>query len=236
MKNADHGHTREAPDELLSRILGGEVGTGAEENALLAQFQRGYPVSKLRTLLQAKDDRLAAVGMWIASELGGAVRPLFRDIVNLMQHPAMKVRFYSLDCVLVCADREDNEAINRGMDLIDDDESAVRWKALFFLAALQDEALRAALTARILRDGDRPQAQKLLQLSGSAVAHDSAAILTGLTHNDLVVRRFAAGMAARMARRDSGPLSRAAQSVDSTISQFAKDMLARLEMESGAAR
>src|SRR3569833_380708 len=111
MKNADPGYAREAPDELLSRILRGEVGTGAVENALLAQFQRGYPISKLRILLQAKDDRPAAAGMWIASELGGSVRPLFRDIVNLMHHPAIKVRFYSLDCVLVCAGLEDDEAI-----------------------------------------------------------------------------------------------------------------------------
>jgi hypothetical protein len=236
MKDRDRSRTRNAPDELLSRILAGEVGTGALENALLAQFQRGYPMSKLRILLQAKDDGAAAAGMWIASELGGAVRPLFRDIVKLMHHPAKKVRFYSLDCVLVCAGREDDEAINRGVDLIDDDESAVRWKALFFLAAVQDEALRAALTARSRRDGDRPYGQKLLQLLGSAVTHDSAAILAGLTDNDPMLRRFAAGMAARMARRDSSSLSRAAQSHDSTISQFAKDMLARLETENSAAR
>jgi hypothetical protein len=68
--------------------------------------------------------------------------------------------------------------------------------------------------------------------SAWVVAQDSAVILAGLTDNDPVLRRFAAGMA----KHDAGPLSRAVQSMDATISQFAKDMLDRLELENSAAR
>jgi hypothetical protein len=182
-------------------------------------------------LLHAKDDQAAAAGMWIASELGRAAKPLFEDIVRLMSHSALKVRFYSLDCVLVCAESKDEGAINLGLDLIEDPESAVRWKALVFLAALNDTVLRTALSARMKRDGVRQHEKRLAQLLDSATSLDVPAVLLALTDSDPKVRRFGAGMAARMAKRNPRAISLAAESSDPTISQFAADMMARLGAE-----
>jgi len=231
MKRINHDHHRDSTDELLSRLLRGEAGGGELEHALLNEFHRGCPVSKLRLLLHAEDDKAAAAGMWIASELGISAKPLFRDIVKLMCHRAIKVRFFSLDCVLVCAGSRDASAINLGVDLIDDPEFAVRWKAMVFLTSVNDTLLRAALIARMWHDKSDQRAQRFLQLLASVGTRDSAAILVALTDGDLLVRRFAAAMGARMTARDLDPINQAVQSTEPTIRQFAQDMLARFRIE-----
>src|SRR5690242_6936095 len=98
-------------DELLSRLLRGEVGGGELENRLLGQLQKGYPVNKLRLLLKAKDDKIVAAGIWLASELGADARALLDDIVELLRHPSIQVRFFALDCLVACARPEDEQAI-----------------------------------------------------------------------------------------------------------------------------
>lgn len=85
-------------EELVSRLLRGEAGSGDLENRLLAEFQTGYPLHKLRLLLRAPDEKVVAAAIWIASELGSDTRPLFDDVVSLMEHPSKQVRFFALDC------------------------------------------------------------------------------------------------------------------------------------------
>ena len=214
-------------DELLSRLLRGEVGGGELENRLLAELHEGYPVSKLRLLLKVKDEKVIAAGMWLASELGEAARPLFEDIVGLIHHPSLQVRFFALDCLVSCVRPEDKQAISLGFDLIDDPEPGVRWKALVFLATASDAVLRAA---RQIMSSDEPagaRAKGLELLLGSVASRDSVAITSALASSDAVLRRYAAAAAARMVNRDSGPLRQAMESTDPTIKQFATDMAAR---------
>jgi len=219
----------DAADEVLSRLLGGEAGRSGLENTLLEALQQGYPLQKLRILLRSQDAKAAAAGMWIASELGAGVKPLLDDVVTLMGHPAVRVRFYSLDCVLMSAGAADEQAINLGLDLIDDPELAVRWKAIVFAATLSDSALRTALAARVARNAARTHGDMLLSLLDLAASFDSIAIASELTHKEPFVRRFAAAMAARIAQRDPGPLKLGLESADPTIRRFAENMLARLD-------
>ncbi len=214
-------------DELLSRLLRGEVGGGELENRLLAELHEGYPVSKLRLLLKAKDEKVVAAGMWLVSEFGEAARPLFEDIIGLIHHPSLQVRFFALDCLVSCVRPEDKQAISLGFDLIDDPEPSVRWKALVFLATASDAVLRAA---RQIMSSDEPagaRAKGLELLLGSVASRDIVAITSSLTSSEAVLRRYAAAAAARMVHRDSGPLRQAMESADPTIKQFAADMAAR---------
>jgi hypothetical protein len=222
------GPNREYGDELLSRLLRGEVGGGELENRLLGELHKGYPVSKLRLLLKAKDDKIVAAGVWLTSELGADARALLDDIVELIRHPSMQVRFFALDCLVACAGPEDERAFNLGLDLIEDPEPSVRWKALAMLATAPDAVLRAAAQNVLVSDERSGMRRRGLQLLlDSAGSHDTMAITLGLANSDAVLRRYAAAAAARVARRDPGPLRQAMESTDPTIKQFAADMAAR---------
>src|SRR5256885_1356658 len=131
-------------DALVSRFLKGEAGNGGLENNLLREVQQGYAVSKLRRLLRSDEHEVVASGMWIASELGAAARPLFADITDLIPHPGLKVRFFALDCVITCARPEDARALTLALDLLNDAEPAVRWKAMVSVANISESLLKAA--------------------------------------------------------------------------------------------
>lgn len=222
--HADRSQTE--GDELLSRLLRGEEDGGELENRLLDELHEGYPLSKLRLLLKANDGKTVAAGMWIASELGAGARPLFADIAGLIHHPRWQVRFFALDCLVTCSQPEDTLAVNLGLDLVEDPEPSVRWKALVFLATVPDTVLRAALSAPAAKQSDL-RTKGLHLVLNSAVSHNTAAIVSGLASSDALIRRYAAAAAARLVHRDAGPLKQATESADPTIKQFAIDMAAR---------
>ncbi len=214
-------------DELLSRLLRGVVDSGELANELLAEFHRGYPVSKLRLLLKASDGKTVAAGMWIASELGARARPVFDEIVELLHHSCAHVRFFALDCLVSCARPEDKQAINRGLDLVEDSDSGVRWKAMVFLATVPEAVLRAAKHAATSHAPASSRAKGLDLLLSSIASCETGGITARLVDNDAVLRRYAAAAAARVAPRDPMPLRHAMGSEDTTIKQFAGDMAKR---------
>ena len=134
-------------EELLVRLMRGEAGGGDLENELLKEFQQGYPISKLRLLLRAHDEGVVEAAVWIASELGSDAMPLFSDIADLLRHASLKVRFFALDCLTVNAQPKDVRAVNVGLDLIEDPEPSVKWKALMFLSSAPEVVLCAAFNA-----------------------------------------------------------------------------------------
>src|SRR6266850_734193 len=115
-------------DELLSRVLSRLDGDGVIANDLLSEFQEGYPLENLLQLLTSHEEAVAVSGMWIASELGAKARPLFTEIIERLSHPSSDVRFFALDCLVSCAGPDDKDAVNRGLDLIDDPDPTVVWK------------------------------------------------------------------------------------------------------------
>ena len=54
----------------------------------------------LRGLFQANDDETAAAGASLASELGVKGRPIFEDIITLLNHRALQVRSFALDALM----------------------------------------------------------------------------------------------------------------------------------------
>jgi len=213
-------------DEFLSRLLREGVAAGEIANELLSEFQQGYPISKLRILLGASNLEAVAAGVWIASELGSSARPVFNEIAGLLHSPSARVRFFALDSIHSCARPEDENEIRGALDLVEDREPSVRWKALVFLATLPVAVVRAArqAAAKSAPNSACARGLKLLESSG---ARDAAEIAHGLADRDIVLRRYAAAAAARVADRDPGPLRLAMKSEDETIRQFAEDMAAR---------
>ena len=214
-------------DELVSRLLRGEAGGGELENRLLRELHEGYAVSKLRLLLRSPDEEVVAAGMWIASELGAAAKPLFADIVDLIHHPALKVRFFALDCLVACARPGDGRAITLGLDLLDDAELGVRWKAMVFAATAEVVLLRAARDVLGANEQKGARQSGLDLLMSASSSPDGTVVTSALKSSDPILRRYAAAAAARLVNRNPHPLKHAMKSTDPEIKQFASDMAAR---------
>jgi len=222
-------HLHSPGDELMSRLMAGDM-DGEVENRLLHELQNGYPVIKVRRLLQSDDETVVAAGMWIASELGGQARPLFAEIVDRIHHPSFRVRFFSLDCLATCARPEDTRALMLGLDLLDDPEPGVRWKALMFLTGLSEPQLRAASAAATEQDV-APHRRGLELLLHVCSSRDTASVSSALASDNPMLRRYAAAAAARLAHQDPRVLREAMGCADPVIKQFAADIASRIALK-----
>src|SRR5262249_10763152 len=119
--------------------------TGALSNDLLREFHRGYPLDNLLPLLQNQNAELVTVGVWIASELGENGKGLLPAVSGLLRHPAKKVRFLAIDCMLTWCGSSEGAQLASTTRLLEDSEGAVRWKVMDFLTRAAPEQLEASL-------------------------------------------------------------------------------------------
>jgi len=191
-------------------------------NRILKRFHRGAPLEYLRPLLLSPDERLANLGAWIASELGGQGRPLLSLVGGLLRHPAKKVRFWMLDCVLLWAGPSEAREIAQALRLLGDPEKAVRWKAMVFVFRASREQLESALAVFDAEEPESPNALGLRWLLSDA-GRDVEAVESELQSPDAQRRKYAAAAAARMSEEDRRPLLAAASSPDPEVAEFAAD-------------
>lgn len=206
-------------DTLVALIA--TSGDDSQANELLKEFFSGYPIERLRRLLRSENEGAVTTGAWIASELGERVMPLVDDLKILLTHPAKRVRFFALDGILAAGTPEHGEAIAAAVELIDDAEEAVRWKAMNFLARASSDQLAASLPYRHAR----PTASLTAWLLDCDRTGNTKAILARIEDNDRRSRLFAGATAARVADRDLSPLKRAAEAADPEVSSFALEQL-----------
>ena len=197
-------------DRLISILLQGEDPSGKLGNDLLREFQRGYPLSKLRRLLKSKNEDVVRIGSWIVAELGSDARPLFADIIELLKHSYPKVRFWALESIIVLAGTEDGPTVNRALDLVEDPVPGIRWKAMQLLARVSDATLQAALKTTTADQWKRKH--DLTLLTNVAALGDAQRITLELESSDAVTQRYAVAAAARLANRNPAPLQKAIHS------------------------
>lgn len=206
-------------DELIARVAATGSDTMAAE--LLDEFFSGYPVEKLRALLGNDNEAAVKAGAWIASELGDRVAPVMDDLARLLTHPSRYVRFFALDAVLGGATAEHGSALAAAVRSIEDQDKAVRWKALNFLArAGYDQLVASVADLRASKLGELVQ-----WLLESDRTLNGALILERIEDADRLSRVFAAAAAARLARHDPLLLSRVATVPDPEVSSFAREQL-----------
>lgn len=206
-------------DHLMSRI----VADGDDEatHDLLNEFYSGYPVARLRRLLESKEARVVQAGAWIASELGDLITPLIPELSRLLSHPSKHVRFFVLDGLLNAGTPEHGQALGAAVERIQDHDEAVRWKAMNFLARASDEQLLASMPFI----GRRDVADSVQWLIDSDRSLDAIAVIRRLQDPDHLSRIVAAAAAVRLASRDEAALERAAASLDREINSFAREQL-----------
>jgi hypothetical protein len=213
-------------NDRVESILSTSSVTDCDEKKieLLEEFQRGRPLPELLPLLVSDNGNAVEVGIWIASELGASGKPLLENIVPLLRHPRRTVRFFALDCVLQWASGVDGAAIASAIPLTEDEDAAVRWKALRFLSAASPEQLLAA-QSQMASTGIQLRHASALAWILSEEARTPAKVVAQLRNPDALLRKYGAVAAARMLRINRNPLADAAGSSDPEVKQFALDML-----------
>lgn len=216
-------------EHLIERIVAAPDHSRVDvlANELLREFNRGYPVERLRTFLRSDDENLLSTGLWITSELGERGKQLISDTFPLLRHPTKRVRFWALDCLL-WASASDGKALASGIDLMDDPEPAVRWKALDFLSRASRGQLGAALSYLSDTQPNSEYTHGLRWLLDSG-ANETGEVVSALKQNDdPVVRRYGAVAAARMSEQNPEPLVYASSIDDGDVSDFARGWLGSL--------
>ncbi|MDQ2827760.1 MAG: HEAT repeat domain-containing protein [Chloroflexota bacterium] len=201
----------------LEYVLNG--GNGGAANDLVGAFYAGYPVERLRLLLESDDEHVLKTGVWIASELGSRATPVLDDVAPLLNHPSDYVRYYALEVVSINATAAHDRVLARAIRCVQDPNAEVRGQALRCLSWLTDEQIDGCMVT--IHD---PAIRTLLAWLLHLKATESRAqeIVQRLDDADPLARRFAAVAARRLGPYDPVPLQRAASSPEPDVRRFAE--------------
>jgi len=197
---------------------------GILANELLTAFKRGYPVEELRQLLLSRNDEVAKIGAWIASELGKKGERFLGDAVALLRHPVKNVRFFAVDCILCWAGPSNGRELASVIPLMDDSESSVRWKVMDFLSLASFEQLEAVLSYLYAMEANSEHVsglQWLLGPKGSSPEEVSSAMRS----QNALLRKYGIVSAVRLPERTRDLLSSASSDDDPAVNQFVADMI-----------
>lgn len=206
-------------DASLAQVMA----NGGEASAidLLSACFAGYPVERLNKLLMSTEEGHVRIGAWIASELGAQAEPLLDQLTLLLNHSSRYVRFFALDGILMGAGPEHSYPLATAIELIRDSDTAVRWKAMNFIARATVKQLASSLE----RVQDR-QVAELLRWLLRVVADDGRAeVVAYIAATDRLSRLFGAIAAARLAIEYPAGLDLAVTSEDLEVSAFAKEQI-----------
>jgi hypothetical protein len=198
---------------------------GVAANDLLDEFYRGAPLHILTRLMKSANPDVVGTAMWLASELGTRIRPVFRKLMSGLDHSYWRVRFWAIDVALVGADPGDVATTCSVLRLLSDEEKSVRLNAMSFVGAVPVESLLAAYE-RLTSDSAYNQA--CLEMLGKivyAVEKGPLEVELLLNSSDPLQRRIGAGLAMRLEETSRTMLEYAARSDDPDVCEFARNRL-----------
>jgi hypothetical protein len=215
----------ELAERLIEETERSPRGLRAEQiaNDLLGEFFRGFPVERLRPLLQSQDADTVATGAWIASELGEKSKPILGDVLRLLKHSSKKVRFWALDCLLWASSDQEADLVN-GVSMMDDAESAIRWKALDTLTRMSAGQLGAALKSLSESTPESVHVQGLRFLLGCG-ADDFDSVISHLNSDSAQLRKYGLIAAVRLPEKSGEALEYAQSINDPDIQSFIRTRL-----------
>jgi len=204
-------------DLLLRRVMSSIRTEDQSSNlqGLLEAFFTGYNIEHLKLLL--RNPVVARHAAWLASELGTLVAPVVRDVLPLLHDPDKNARFFALDSVLVCQEMLNGEELLLAVRLIDDAESAVRWKVT---TRLLPGLSRAMLELASKSGTIDPYYRGLSLLIREPIREEVERDLESTVPSS---RRFAMAALLRDRNRLGGLLEKAAASDDPEIAEYANE-------------
>jgi hypothetical protein len=209
------------PENLLASILDkpDDPNTANRANDLLGEMFRGFPVENLKYLLLDTREIVVTTGIWMTTELGYRCVPLLDDALPLLWSKSKQIRFWALE-TLVWAPPDRDAEISRGLELLSDEESSVRWKATDFAIRATDAQLLSALQSFERRHIQSSFISGLrLLLDQSSNAFD--ATISSLKSSDPLTARF--GLISAVRRRESRP-ELLQLAIDSHVSEEIKEV------------
>lgn len=186
------------PDEMIEQLLDPSSDThdGVIANDLLAAFRCDYPIENLRRLFVPATIGAAA---FLASELGQKVRPLLREVAELLEDGTPRVRGDAISAISQCTTWEDGWAIAKIVRALGDPHEGVRWMACKALRYMESSQVLAGL--EYLHSNEPASIIASFKNAFLALerrpARATATLEKLLTHEDPVARRFGAAMAVR---------------------------------------
>lgn len=132
------------PDEMVEKLLdpSSDTDDGVLVNDLLGEFWRGYPIENLRRLLVPATIGDAA---FLVSELGQKVRPLIREVADLLEDDSARIRFDAISALSQCTTWEDGWAVAKIVRALGDPHEGVRWMACKALRYMESSQLHSGL-------------------------------------------------------------------------------------------
>lgn len=221
--------SRDRAYKLLQRLTENPTSprAGVLANDLLGEFHRGCPLEYLRPMLRSGNDEVVTLGVWIASELGEKGKPLLGDVFVLLKHPAKKVRFSAIDCILVWASPSESSALVSVVGLLEDPEAGVRWKAMDFVSRASREQLESALAYLVAINPKSSHVLGLRWLLGPQ-SHIPAEVMRITDGEDPVLRKYGAIAAARISQESTQALFHASGVPDPDVRDFAQASISLL--------
>jgi hypothetical protein len=186
------------PDEMIDQLLNPSCDThdGVIANDLLAAFWFGYPIENLGRLFVPATIGSAA---FLASELGQKVRPLLKEVAELLEDGTPRVRGDAISAISQCTTWEDGWAIAKLVRALGDPHEGVRWMACKALRYMESSQVLAGL--EYLHSNEPASIfasfKNAFLVLERRPARGKATLEKLLTDEDPVARRFGAAMAVR---------------------------------------
>jgi hypothetical protein len=197
---------------------------GELANDLLREFHRGYPVDNLRPLLCSPQVEVVKTAVFIAAELGNKAAPLLPAVFQLLNHPARWVRSDVIDTLLTCSTGRNQLEIAGVVSMLDDPDSAIRWKVMEFLSLVSLEQLRAGLEHFEMTKPDSPHIHGL-RLLASDEGRNLERLASLVRSDNPMHRKYGVVAAARLGTTRNEPLVFASFIDDDDVKEFARSVL-----------
>lgn len=213
-------------DDLIRTLIATshEPDHGVLANELLAEYRDGHPLETLRPLLASPQTEVVGVAMFVVSELGRKGALLLNDVVKLLEHHDVGVRFDVITSILTCASASDGNKIASVVLLLDDPDYRIRWKAMRFLSLASLEQLRAAVKHFQENQPSLPHIAYLKWVDSDSASNE-AEIERMINSSDPLSRKYGVIAATRIVSQATQLLVCGLSSEDTDIQQFAESML-----------
>lgn len=192
-------------------------------NDLLNEYFKGLSLDTLVPLLQSDDEYTLKSVVWIIAELSTHACSLLPSVVKLVDHENEYIRYYVLECILMCARGNYKKEFIHLIKAIEDKESSIRRLAMILLSnaePMQIQTSISIITSENIKDSN-------LHLSGlnkllDADSVNTIEILDMLKSDNPLVQRYGAMVARKIYDTNKEVLAYALSSDNADISEFAR--------------
>jgi len=194
---------------------------------LLQAYFKGLPLDTLIPLLQSEQKDIQKTAVWIISELGNKACSLISYVVPLVNNELPYLRYYALECILLCAEGRNVSYFKHIFKAIEDEEDYIRIFAMQLFSNASDNQIGNLIHS--MAD------EKAINIVSYRLGIEKLLHYSKLNHNEILdmlnsiepgTQKVGAMIAKKRYHTDSDLLNYALSSNNSDVSEFS-----RMELE-----